>query len=129
MQKSNDQMMMSLEEKRINIEERQMEIDVQMCRKERQFHLQMMQMLMQQNMTHPMPPPMHYPIHYTFNLGLTCITMNLTQMKPKMDYRYCKHVYNYFISYFAILIMIILTGNLSCHIHIYHHLPTVIIAT
>ena len=57
MQKSSDQMMMSLEEKRIKIEERQMEIDVQMCREERQFHLQMMQMLMQQNMTHPMPPP------------------------------------------------------------------------
>ena len=43
-----------------------MEIDVQMRREERQFQLQMMQMLMQQNMTHqPMPP--HYSMHSTFN--------------------------------------------------------------
>ena len=55
-------MTMSLEEKRMKMEESQMEIDVQMCREERQFQLQM---LMQQNMTHPMPP--HYPMHSTFN--------------------------------------------------------------
>ena len=58
-------MMMTLEEKRMKMEERQMEMDVQMRREERQFQLQMMQMLMQQNMTHPMPP--HYPMHLTFN--------------------------------------------------------------
>ena len=67
MQKSSDQMMMSLEEKRMKMEERQMEIDGQMCREERQFQLQMIQMLMQQNMTHLMPP--HYPMHSTFNFG------------------------------------------------------------
>ena len=66
MQKSSDQIMMTLEEKRMKMEEKQMEIDVQMRREERQFQLQMMQMLMQQNMTHhPMPP--HYPMHSTFN--------------------------------------------------------------
>ena len=58
-------MMMSLEEKRMKMEERQMEIDFQMRCEERQFQLQMMQMLLQQNMTHPMPP--HYPMHSTFN--------------------------------------------------------------
>ena len=87
----------------MKVEERQMEIDVQMCHEDRQFQLQMMQMLMQQNTTHHMPPPTHYPIHSTFNFGstsyLVCLTMNLIQMKPKMDYSYCKHTYNYFISY------------------------------
>ena len=65
MQKSSDQMM-SLEEKRIKMEERQMEIDVQMRCEEWQFQLQMMQILIKQNMTHhPMPP--HYRMHSTFN--------------------------------------------------------------
>ena len=45
MQKSSDKMMVSLEEKRMKMEERQMEIDVQMHREERQFQLHMMQML------------------------------------------------------------------------------------
>ena len=66
MQKSSDQMMMTLEEKRMKMEERQMEIDVQMRREERQFQLQMMEMLMQQNVTHHTMPP-HYPMHSTFN--------------------------------------------------------------
>ena len=47
LQKSSDQIMMSLEEKRMKMEEQQMEIDVQMYREERRFQLQMMQMLMQ----------------------------------------------------------------------------------
>ena len=77
MQKSSDQMMMSLEEKRMKMEERQMEIDVQMCREERQFQLQMMQMLMQQSMSHPMPPPTtHYPMHSSFNFGSTSLHNN-----------------------------------------------------
>ena len=45
MQKSSDKMMVSLEEKRMKMEERQMEIDVQMHREERQFQPHMMQML------------------------------------------------------------------------------------
>lgn len=61
MQKSSDQMMMSLEEKRIKMGERQMELDAQMCHKERQFQLQMMQVLP--------PPTPHYPMHSTFNFG------------------------------------------------------------
>ena len=71
MQKSSDQMMMSLEEKRMKMEERQIELDAQMRREERQFQLQMMQMLMQQNMVHskPPPPPPHYPMHSAFNFG------------------------------------------------------------
>ena len=52
----------------MKMEERQMEIDIQMCREKRQFQLQMMQILMQQNMTHPIPP--HYPMHLTFNFNL-----------------------------------------------------------
>ena len=46
-----------------------MEIDAQMRREERQFQLQMMQMLMQHNMTVPSPPPPQYPMHSTFNFG------------------------------------------------------------
>ena len=70
MQKSSDQMMMSLEEKRIKMEERQMELDAQMRREERQFQLQMMHILMQQNMpVHSVPPP--YPMHSTFNFEST----------------------------------------------------------
>ena len=77
MQKSSDQMMMSLEEKTMKMEERQMEIDVQMRREERQFQLQMMQMLMQQSMSHPMPPPTtHYPMHSSFNFGSTSLHNN-----------------------------------------------------
>ena len=72
MQKSSDQMMMSLEEKRMKMEERQIELDAQMRREERQFQLQMMQMLMQQNMAHSVPPPIpHHPMHSTFNFGST----------------------------------------------------------
>ena len=72
MQKSSDQIMMSLEEKRMKMEERQMELDAQIRQEERQFQLQMMQMLMQQNniMAHSVPPPTpHYPMHSTFNFG------------------------------------------------------------
>ena len=54
----------------MKMEERQIELDAQMRREERQFHLQMMQMLMQQNMAHSVPPPTpHYPMHSTFNFG------------------------------------------------------------
>ena len=68
MQKTSDEMMMTLEVKRMKMEERQMEIDAQICREERQFQLQMTQMLMQHNMTVPPPPP-QYPMHSTFNFG------------------------------------------------------------
>ena len=73
MQKSSDQMMMSLKKKRMKMEEQQMEIDVQMHHEERRFQLQM---LMQQNMTHPMPPLAHYPMHSTFNFGSTSLPNN-----------------------------------------------------
>ena len=42
MQKSSDQMMMSLEEKQMRMEERQMELDAQIRREEGQFQLHMM---------------------------------------------------------------------------------------
>ena len=69
-------MIMSLEEKRMKMEERRMEIDVQIRRKERRFQPQMMQILMQENMTHPMPPPTHYPMHSSFNFGSTNLRNN-----------------------------------------------------
>ena len=60
----------------MKMEEQQMEINVQMRHEERQFQLQMMQILMQQNMTHPMPPPTHYPMHSSFNFGSTSLCNN-----------------------------------------------------
>ena len=45
MQKSSDKMMISLDEERMKMEERQMEINVQMHHEERQFQLHMIQML------------------------------------------------------------------------------------
>ena len=75
MQKSSDQMVMALEEKRMKMEERQMEL-MSRCAVKRQFQLQMMQMLMQQNIIHSMLPPTHYPMHSTFNFRSTSLPSN-----------------------------------------------------
>ena len=64
MQKTSDQMMMSLEEKQMKMEERQIELDAQMRQEERQFQLQMIQTLVQQRMAYSSPPQApHYPMH------------------------------------------------------------------
>ena len=51
------------------MEERQMELDAQLRHEEREFQLQMIQMLMQQNTPHHLPPPPvpHYGLHSLFN--------------------------------------------------------------
>lgn len=65
-QENSDKLLLTLEEKRIKMEERQVEIDAQMCREERKFKLQMMQMMM---MRQDPPPPPHFPMHSSFNFN------------------------------------------------------------
>ena len=61
--------------------------------------LQMMQMLMQ---THSMPTlTPHHPMYLTLEVQLT---MNVAHMKPKVHYRECKHIHNYFIYNFTLLV-------------------------
>ena len=51
------------------MEERQMELDAQLRREEREFQLQMLQILTQQNTPRHLPPPPvpHYGLHSSFN--------------------------------------------------------------
>ena len=54
----------------MEMEEQWMEFDAQTHHEERQFQLQMMQMLMQHNITHSMlSPKPYYPMHSAYNLG------------------------------------------------------------
>ena len=63
MQEKSDEMMFKLEEDRTRLEEKQMELDAQLRREERDFKLQLVQMMMRQNN----PPMPHYPMHSSFN--------------------------------------------------------------
>ena len=65
LQENSDKMLYMLEEKRAKMEERQMELDAQLRREEREFQLQMVQMLTQQNTSRHLPPPPvpHYGLH------------------------------------------------------------------
>ena len=69
LQENSDKMLYMLEEKRAKMEERQMELDAQLRREEREFQLQMVQMLTQQNTPRHLPPPPvpHYALHSPFN--------------------------------------------------------------
>ena len=67
LQENSDKMMFMLEEKRANMEERQIELDAQLRREERDFQLQIMQMMMRQNVPHH-PPPVP-PYHSSFDYG------------------------------------------------------------
>jgi len=60
LQAKSDKLMVELEEKRLRLEERQMERDAQMRREEREYHLQMMQMFTHFSVPHHGPPPPHY---------------------------------------------------------------------
>ena len=68
-QEKSDKLMMTLEEKRMKMEKRQMELDAQMRREERDFQLQMMQILAR--VSHPGPPPLppHYSTYSNFSHG------------------------------------------------------------
>ena len=67
-QENSDKLLLSLEEKRMKTEERQMEIDAQLRREEMNFQFQIMQMAMLQGTPHAEPPPPpHYQFHSTFN--------------------------------------------------------------
>ena len=69
MQEKSDKMLMELEMKRARLEEKQMEMDIHMRREEREFQLQMMNMLTRN--THGMSPPgaPSYPMHSTYGYG------------------------------------------------------------
>ena len=74
LQENSDKMMFMLEEKRANMEERQIELDAQLRREERDFQLQIMQMMMRQNVPHHPPPIPHHPppvppYHSSFDYG------------------------------------------------------------
>ena len=71
LQENSDKMLCMLEEKRAKMEERQMELDAQLRREEREFQLQMLQILTQQNTPCHLPPPPvpHYGLHSPFNFG------------------------------------------------------------
>ena len=71
LQENSDKMLCMLEEKRAKMEERQMELDAQLRREEREFQLQMLQILTQQNTPRHLPPPPvpHYGLHSSFNFG------------------------------------------------------------
>ena len=66
MQEKSDNMMMELEMKRAKLEEKQIEMDAQLRREEREFQLQMMSMLTRGG--HGMLPPVapSYPMHSTY---------------------------------------------------------------
>ena len=68
---NSDKMMYMLEEKRAKMEERQIELDAQLQHEERDFQLQIMQIMMRQsNPLHPPPPSMsNYPMHSSFSFG------------------------------------------------------------
>ena len=65
---NSDKMMYMLEEKRAKMEERQIELDAQLRREERDFQLQIMQIMMRQSTPHH-PPPLPYPVHSSFDFG------------------------------------------------------------
>ena len=71
LQENSDRMLCMIEEKRVKMEERQMELDAQLRREEREFQLQMCQILMRQNRpNHAATPPMsQFPMHFTYNYG------------------------------------------------------------
>ena len=58
-QQSSDRLMIELEEKRLKLEEKQMEREAQLRREERDFQLQMMRMMMGQFWGAPPGPPPH----------------------------------------------------------------------
>ena len=66
MQEKSDKMLMELEMKRTRLEEKQMEMDVQMRREEREFQLQMMNIMTRSN--HGMLPP-GAPSYTTYGYG------------------------------------------------------------
>ena len=71
LQENSDKMLYMWEEKRAKMEERQIELDAQLRREEREFQLQMVQMLTQQNALRHLPPPpvSQYGLHTSFNFG------------------------------------------------------------
>ena len=69
MQEKSDKMLMELEMKRARLEEKQMEMDVQMRREERQFQLQMMNMLTHSNQGMLPPGAPSYQMHSTYGYG------------------------------------------------------------
>ena len=70
LQENSDKMMYMLEERRAKMEERQMELDVQLRREEWEFQLQMVQMMSQQSVPRQFPPPpSHYGLHSPFSYG------------------------------------------------------------
>ena len=68
MQEKSDKMLMELEMKRARLEEKQMEMDAQMRREEREFQLQMINMLTRNNGMLPSGAP-SYPMHSTYGYG------------------------------------------------------------
>ena len=70
LQENNDKMLYMLEEKKAKMEEGQIELDAQLRHKEREFHLQMVQILMQQNTPCHLPqPPVPHLDYTSFNFG------------------------------------------------------------
>ena len=69
MQEKSDKMFMKLEMKRVQLEEKQMEMDIQMRREERELQLQMINMLTRNN--HVMSPPgaPSYSMHSGYGYG------------------------------------------------------------
>jgi len=83
MQENSDKMMYTLEEKRMKMKEERMKLDAQLRREERQFELQMIQMLAQLSST-----PCHFPSPVP-HLGYTPRTVLkiqvTTHMQPRKD--------------------------------------------
>ena len=69
MQEKSDKMMMELEMNRARLEEKQMEMDIQMRREEREFQLQIVNMLT--GNAHGMSPPgaPSKPMHSAYGYG------------------------------------------------------------
>ena len=82
LQENSDKMLYMLEKKRAKLEERQMELDAQLRREEREFQLQIVQMLTQ----HTTPPSTTTSAtlwDYTPHLILQ--VQSMTQMQPRKD--------------------------------------------
>ena len=69
------------------MEERQMELDAQLRHEEREFQLQMLQILTQQNTPRhlPSPPVSHYGLHSSFNFGGAEYDPDATQLKKNCN--------------------------------------------
>ena len=97
MQEKSERMMLDLEEKRTRLEEKQLELDANLRREERDFQFKMMSMMMRNvNSVSPAPVP-HYSIHpgypysHNFDAQWTSTSFdgsdhNSSQMPPKKAY-------------------------------------------